>query len=103
MSGYVLADRAAEELDSILEYIAGESGRSRAADVLDEFIQAFEALASTPGMGFQRMRLTGKDIRWWPVFRYLILYRNHDETVQILRVLHSARNLDYILSQPGSL
>ena len=49
------------------------------------------------------MRLTGKDIRWWPVFRYLILYRNHDETVQILRILHSARNLDYILSQPGSL
>ena len=54
-------------------------------------------------MGFRRVQLTGKDVRWWPVFSYLILYRHHDETVQVLRILHSARNLDHILSQPGSL
>lgn len=97
MKGYVLAVSAAEDLDSILDYVAKESGRSRAVDVLDEFFNVFESLAAMPGMGFRRRHLTGDEVRWWPVFKYLILYRDLEQPIEILRVVHGSRDLDQIL------
>ena len=57
MSAYVLSVDAALDLEDIWEYIAADS-----VDVADRLVgdlfDAFEALASTPGMGHRRGDLT---------------------------------------------
>jgi toxin ParE1/3/4 len=64
---------------------------------------AFDVLLTNPHIGparnFENSHL--KDIRIWLVNgfeKYLIFYRATDERVEILRVLHAARDIDSILS-----
>lgn len=56
-----------------------------------------------PARAFENPEL--KDVRLWLVRgfdKYLIFYRATAEVVEILRVLHSARDIDNILSDEES-
>lgn len=94
MSGYLLTETAEEDLDEILGFIAERDGKARALHVLERLVDAFERLAASPGMGYHRKQLTGPELRWWPVFRFLILYDPQASPLVVLRVLHSARDLE---------
>lgn len=75
MAAWVLSPVAESDLADILDYIANEAGsRGIAEGVLTDLVEAFEALAASPGIGFRRPQLTGRDVRWWPVHRYLLVY-----------------------------
>ena len=75
-------------------------------DVSDRFLTATEAafrkLADLPGMGVSRDY--GPDfpgLRMWPVpkfGKYLIFYTAAEKTLEIVRVLHGARNLPPLFS-----
>jgi toxin ParE1/3/4 len=89
------------DLDEIAEYI-GRSNPPAALRFLDAFDQTVASLAPMPEMGSlwesDHPRLYG--LRTWPVRgckKYLIFYRPIDNGVEILRVLHGARDLDAIL------
>lgn len=63
-------------------------------------------LAGTPEIGrlreFRNPRLVG--LRSWPVpgfEKHLILYRAEEGFVEIVRVLHSARDLAFVLEDGG--
>ena len=56
-----------------------------------------EALKKTPGLGHFRRDLTKRDIRFWTVFSWFIVYRFDEEQVTILRVIHGMRDLKRIL------
>ena len=43
-------------------------------------------------MGQTRADLTNEDVRVWVVHRYLIVYRATSEPIEIVRVLHGARD-----------
>jgi antitoxin ParD1/3/4/toxin ParE1/3/4 len=55
-------------------------------------------LARTPGMGHLREDLADEPLKFWPVYSYLIIYRPETRPLQIVRVLHGARDLRRLLS-----
>lgn len=100
----VLRARLAElDLEGHVDYLARQS-QSVALRFIDAADHAYERLRESPEIGgvwnFENPRLAG--IRVWPIpgFRnYLIFYRVTDETVQVLRILHGAQDLENILSE----
>jgi toxin ParE1/3/4 len=78
-------------LDEIWYYIAKDD-----LDAADRFIRAivsrFAGLASMPNMGTQREELS-PGLRSFPLRNYIIFYRPMEKGVEIVRVLHGARNL----------
>lgn len=60
------------------------------ADKLDE---VSTLLAANPRLGTARADI-GRDIRGFPVKRWLILYRETGEGIEVVRYVHGARDLD---------
>ncbi len=78
-------------------------GESAGMDTARRFLHAtnvsFEALARMPAMGAQRRFRNPRwsSVRAWPVKgfeRYLIFYRPITDGVEILRVIHGARDIE---------
>jgi toxin ParE1/3/4 len=93
----VVRPLAREDLDEQARYIASDS-IDAAIRFLDAAEAAFDRLRSTPEIGklwkFQRSDLSG--VRSWPVpgfEKHLIFYRVDSRMVDVLRVVHSARDL----------
>jgi plasmid stabilization system protein ParE len=94
---FELARRALADLQHIWEYIAEDS--FDAADrVLDDFHQAFEQLAKMPGIGHKRPDLTDRDVLFWPVHSYLVIYKG-SKPLRIVRVIHGKRNVKMLLDK----
>ena len=100
MRTYVLSRGAEQDLDQIWNYIALDN-----IDAADRWIEnlfdAFELLAQTPGMGHTRVDLTGFPVLFWPVGAYLVVYRWHDERLEIIAVTQGTRDIPTFLSQRG--
>jgi plasmid stabilization system protein ParE len=96
MNPYILAAAAELDLDAIWEFIAKDNLDSADRQIAALF-DAFEALAQTPGMGHTRQDLTSLPLLFWPVGTYLVVYRVQPERVEIVAVLHGARDLPTVL------
>lgn len=97
-AAYRIAPRARLDLDEIWRYIAAD--RLVAADELLDAMQAkFALLASQPYLGESRPEL-GADLRSSRVGNYAIFYRvvEGDVVVEIIRVLHGARDIGAAMS-----
>lgn len=85
---------ARTDLIEIWDYIADDS-EARADAFIDTIDRKIRALAEQPNMGRARDELeTG--LRSFPVGRYVIFYLPIPEGVDIVRVLHGARDLEPI-------
>ena len=94
--GYVLGIDAAQDLESIWEYIAVD--KIDAADRwIGKLFDAFEALARTPGMGHHREDLTDYPVLFWPVGAYLIIYRGEARPIEIVAVTQGSRDIPSFL------
>ncbi|MGD9633009.1 MAG: type II toxin-antitoxin system RelE/ParE family toxin [Pirellulales bacterium] len=88
---------ALRDLEQIVDYLKQDSP-SVAARFLDATEHTFEFLCQNPNVG-QRCEFTRSDmanVRVWPVdgFRnHLIFFRPTDDGVEVVRVLHGARDL----------
>lgn len=90
-SVFQLTAAAENDLITIWRYIAQES--PHAADALLERLQEkFSLLAEFPFLGQLRPDIAS-EMRYFPYGNYLILYRNVENTLQIVRVVHGARFL----------
>ena len=84
--------KAKEDLFDIWSFIAADS--PDAADTwIDKLDAQFLLLASHPLMGRAREELA-KDLRSFPVGRYLVFYLPDTNGITVVRVLHSARDID---------
>jgi len=81
----------------IRDYCLEEAGVQMARHVMGKLSKALRFLASTPGSGHRRDDLTDEDVRFWPVFSYLIVYTPTMRPIGIARVLHAARDLEALL------
>ena len=71
-----------------------------AADgVLERFDEKLQLLAEFPGMGEAKPDL-GEGVRTLPVGNYLLVYRPAAEGIELLRVLHGARDLRRLFFPP---
>lgn len=99
MTGWLISPKAEDDLIEILTFIDRRTGsENRSADVLSDFVHAFDLLTTQPLIGTTRPILTGPDIRWWWVHQFAILYEP-SRPARILRVVHGAKSLDTILDR----
>src|SRR5438552_3275547 len=96
MSEFVLTPAAEGDLLKILEYLEGD-GPSAILRVIDAVYEAMQLLADNPGIGHVRTDLTDADVRFWPVFKYLVIYRPETNPLEIVRVLHGRRDVKRLL------
>ena len=95
-----LMPRAEDDLAGIVDYIAADNP-GRADSFSDEILERCAAIADAPRACMQRPDL-GRDLRCCPHGNYLIFYRVDAHEVQIVRVLHAARDLQD-LARHGNL
>lgn len=98
----ILSSEAAEELGALTEFIAADS-LDAALHFLDAAQNAFERLLSMPELGAAReLKRRRVVLRMWPIPdfpNHLIFYRPTDVGVEIVRVLHAARDIPRILEE----
>ena len=91
---------AAEDIAEIWDHIADDS--LRAADRwVNQLDEQFQLLATQPLMGRARKELS-LGLRCFPFGRYVIFYEPVDAGIDVVRVLHSARDVDAQFGQPGA-
>lgn len=56
-------------------------------------------LAGSQGAGHRRADLTGSDVRFFPVYSYLIVYRPETKPLQVVAILHGSREVARLLSK----
>jgi len=99
----IVLPRAIADLDDIAAHLAKDNERA-ATRFLEQAHQTFRWLAESPEMGrrwrSKNERLCG--LRVWRVRgfpRWLIFYRPASRLIEIVRVIHGARNLPVVLNQ----
>lgn len=102
MTEVLLAPAARLDLFEIWTYHASEIGDIELADrIREEIFDAFSLIAATPGIGHWRRDLSREPLRFWPIRKYLIIYREKDTHIEVARVLHGARDVKSILDTEG--
>jgi plasmid stabilization system protein ParE len=94
---FVLSPRAAEDLVEIWHFVKTQSSLEIAERVYKNISGKFLFLASNPGVGHRRENLTGKNVRFFAVYSYLIVYRVQTGFIEIASVLHGRRDIELIL------
>ena len=97
MTGYQITPTAERDLRDILQYVVEQDGVDRALHVHGKFLEAFELLGTSPGAGHVREDLTGATVRWWTVFKFVVVYDAERSPIEILRVLHGMRDFGPLL------
>ena len=97
MKRYITSPEAEQDLDQIKDYLVKQGGIHVARHVFTEIKQAMRFLGSTPEAGHLRQDLTDAPVKFWPVFSYLIVYDPAKRPIEIVRVLHGARDIPSIL------
>jgi len=96
MKPFILTPRAEQDVNDIWNYIVDDN--LEAADrVLEALERAMFKLAKTPGIGHWRGELADKRHKFFLVYLYLIVYRHETKPLQVIRVLHAARDVQSIL------
>jgi len=104
MSGYVISPIASIDLDEMWDYYAIELQNPDVADrIRDEVFTSFRQLAIMPGMGHFRSDLAAEPLRFWRVRNYLVVYRSEKTPIEIVRVLHGARDVLVILGDYSAI
>ena len=96
MNSYILSPRAGQDLDDICEFIARDSLQA-ASRVLSAIEKAIQSIAQSPGVGHFREELADRQFRFLLVYSYLIVYRPETKPLQVVRILHGARDIQSIL------
>jgi len=94
---YELAPQAAIDLFEIWQYIKEETSATTADRVESAIRDTIVFLSGTPEAGHHRKDLTDKDVKFFPVYSYLIVYRPTTKPLQIASILHGRRDLAQLL------
>ncbi|APW64303.1 type II toxin-antitoxin system RelE/ParE family toxin [Paludisphaera borealis] len=99
---YRLLPAADRDLDEQAGYLADNASLETALRYYDNAAASFATIAGMPGMGEHwesaDLRLAG--LRVWRIEgfeKHLIFYRHGDDGIDIVRVLHGARDIPSIL------
>ena len=94
-----LSPAARLDLVEIHFYIWRKSASEAVADRwIDRLLEGAAAVAANPGMGRPRPEL-GAGLRSISVKRYLLIYAQRGSGVEIVRIIHGARDMERIFAQ----
>jgi toxin ParE1/3/4 len=94
--GYILRPKAAEDLDRIIDFSI-ENFPMQARRTARELLDAFRRLCDMPTMGTPRNDILS-GCRCWPVRAFIIVYRETDGGVEILRIAHGRQQIESLVS-----
>jgi toxin ParE1/3/4 len=89
-----ISPRASSDLIEIWSYIADDS-IANADAFIDKLHETMQLLAGKPGLGRHREELAA-EMQSFPFGRYIIFYRVVTSAIEIVRVLHGARDIESI-------
>ena len=92
MPRIVRSPRAREDLIELWTHIAADNP-SAADRMLDRIEAKLRLLADTPRLGPARPDIA-EGLRLFPIRRYVVLYRELPDGIEIVRVVHGMRRLD---------
>ena len=96
MAEFFYSPEARHDLLEIWEFIAQDD--LGAADRVErEIEQAVTMLARNPELGHIRGDLTSKQVRFWPVYSYLIIYDPKARPLEVVRILSGYRDVAALL------
>lgn len=91
MSRIQLSLQAARDLEDIEDYISRDNPDA-AARLLRTIHEKCGLLSHHSAMGFERTELR-PNLRSFPVGNYIVFYLPSDEGIEVVRVLHGARDV----------
>ena len=95
MKRFKLSPEAAQDIREIWAYVAADSIQA-ARRLRLQILDACRRIADNPEIGHRRDDLTEKPVLFWPAGSYLIICAAR-KPVEIVRVLHSARDIPSLL------
>ena len=90
-----ISPAARHDLAAIWAYISRDN-EDAATDLLQSIYRQCLVLAELPGLGKPRDADLAKGLRSYPVGRYVIYFRMCGSKLDLVRVIHSARDLTEI-------
>ena len=98
MSRYRLSPLAQQDLADIRDYYLAQGSPRATRTMLVELVEAFRALARTPGLGHRREDVAeDRQVLFWPVRDYLVIYRRIHKPIEIVRVVRGSRDISALL------
>ena len=99
-----LTPRANQDIDEQFAYLAEHASLDIALQLLDATQEAFQTLLQMPEMGIKRnfRNPALQQLRMWSIKgfqHHFIFYRPTDKGIDVIRVLHRARDLGSLLEQ----
>ncbi|HMO24793.1 MAG TPA: type II toxin-antitoxin system RelE/ParE family toxin [Tepidisphaeraceae bacterium] len=95
---FLLTRQAERDLVEIIEYLTAES-IDAAIRVRDAFDATFSKLAQSPGIGHYREELLDQRHRFFAVYSYLVVYRWQPRPIQVIAIIHGARDLPVVFGE----
>ena len=93
-----LSKAATQDVEEAWLHTAWRWSPERADALLDTFEDKFRNLARYPNSGRRRDELA-PGLRSLTVSGFVVIYRTHDETLEIVRVVHGTRDLHGLLAR----
>ena len=98
-SRFVLTLDAADDLGAIVKYVQVDSP-TNAVRLIDDFESTFRLIARRPRIGHRRTDLADEALRVFPVHSFVIVYRPETKPLEIIRIMHGARDLRALFARP---
>ncbi len=98
-SRFILSAPASNDLEEILTYVVEKSGWERGERVARRFYEAFTKLADNPALGHRREDLTNLHVLFFAVWSWLVIYRADKRPLEVVRVIHGARDVEALLRE----
>lgn len=92
MRPVVISPLAAGDLVDIVRYL-GSSSEQAPSLFISRFDRSVQVIARHPSAGKLRKKVARASVRIWPFWNYVIVYRAARGRVEIIRVLHGARDI----------
>jgi antitoxin ParD1/3/4 len=99
---YIVAPEAARDLVKIWSYLKEQASQETAEHVESVIRERIVFLSENPGVGHRRHDLTDHDVKFSPVYSYLVVYRPDTEPLQVVSILHGRRDVEGILKKRPS-
>ena len=89
---FVLTPEARQDLREILLDIA-EDSPDAAERLRSEFYERLQSLGRSPGIGHYHEELLSRKYRFWNFYSYVVAYVSEAKPIQVVSVVHGARDL----------
>lgn len=99
MIRYIVSPQAERDLDAIKLFLVREADVRVTRHVIRGLREGMETVGKSPGIGHSRQDLTELPLKFWRVFSYLVVYDASASPIQIVRILHGARDIQTALSR----